>query len=178
MPPPSLGREMAAYTKPAILGAIESGATPISLGSRFAAAGAKPATACMRGGQNTLPPGHPDRERAQAIIDSLPQHNPARDRALGDPCRIAARTVVGIADGAGGTVVGKTLAGPWEGDLPRAETQALMEAMRQQAAQKALTRHRRACPHCQPTPTTGSLPCAVPREPLPAPRPAVGHVSR
>src|SRR5262245_36472863 len=31
---------------------------------------------------------------------------------------------------------------------------------------------RRACPHCQPTPTTVSLPCAVPREPLQAPRPA------
>jgi hypothetical protein len=101
--------------------------------------------------RNTLPMDHPDRERAQAIIDSLPERNPAQQRgqeALTDWPRLATRTAIGVAEGAGGAMAGKTLGGlggPKEGDLPRAETQAIlaiMEQKRQQAQRAAATRAR------------------------------------
>jgi hypothetical protein len=60
---------------------------------------------------------------------------PARARRLfeGYP-RLATRTGIGIAEGAGGALLGKTLggiAGPWEGELPRAATQMLLELERE-----------------------------------------------
>lgn len=121
--------------------------------------------------RNTLPMDHPDRERAQAIIDSLPERNPAQQRgqeALTDWPRLAARTAIGVAEGAGGAMAGKTLGGlggPKEGDLPRAETQAIlaiMEQKRQQAQRAAATRARNkggqalsvaVCFDCSPLPS-------------------------
>jgi hypothetical protein len=62
-------------------------------------------------------------EPAQAIIDSLPERNAARERAreyFSDWRRTAARTGVGVAEAVGGAVVGKTLGvpEPWEEDQP------------------------------------------------------------
>jgi len=79
---------------------------------------------------------------SQAIIDSLPERNAARDGRWSMLASGAARTGVGVAEGVGGAVVGKTLGGflnLGDGDQPRAETQAQLQAVRERAqrAQKA-----------------------------------------
>jgi len=76
---------------------------------------------------------HPDRERAQTIIDGLPECNPARERALEyftDPRHMAVRTSMGIAEGMGSAMLCKTLGAICPMEDKSAMTQALLDQMR------------------------------------------------
>ena len=111
MPEATFGSQLGAYALPASLGAAEGAALanmPQIHDSLLPSQ--NPQRRAWEQYRNTLPMDHPDRERAQAIIDSMPERNPAQkagQEALTDWPRMATRTGIGIAEGAGGALVGK-----------------------------------------------------------------------
>lgn len=86
-----------------------------------------------------LPVDHPERARVQEMIDKMPERNPYREAAKDHflSPSVAVRTGVGIMEGVGGAMTGKTVGGLLEPSLPRAEADALAKAVREAAERAA-----------------------------------------
>ena len=95
-----------------------------------------------------LPQDAPERKQAEEIVQNMPSTTPARDAALAyfGSSAMPVRTGVGVMEGIGGALVGKSLSNMLEPKFPRAEAAGFSEVVRQAAIRAAEAKKRTSVP--------------------------------